>query len=145
MKSVCVSNCINDAGGDPRIPVRATYVNLYKWPESDAEFVRSAVEGRQNPRVVYSISCRQMYLRSYTFSREEETLPDNTQSCCFRSSSVKDKQVIKNKNKKNNKKKKIKANKRKLNYCLALRRALFRVFHNFLSCGASIDVVDQNH
>ncbi|KAF5737135.1 hypothetical protein HS088_TW13G00013 [Tripterygium wilfordii] len=138
MNSVCVSNCINDARGDPRIPVRATYLNLYKWPESDAEFVRSAVEGRQNPRVVYSISCRQMYLRSYTFSREEEeALPRNTQNCCFGSSSVKDKHVIK--------KKEIKANKSKLHYCLTLRKALFRVFHSFLSCAASIDVVDQNH
>ncbi|OMO72693.1 hypothetical protein CCACVL1_17653 [Corchorus capsularis] len=23
-----------------RVPVRANYVNLYKWPESEAEFVR---------------------------------------------------------------------------------------------------------
>nr|GLL43048.1 uncharacterized protein LOC109192926 [Ipomoea trifida] len=74
MTSVCISNCVKDA----RVPVRATYVNLYKWPESDAEFIRSmsanmrsAAGGVPHPRVVDSISCRQLYLRSYTFSREE--------------------------------------------------------------------------
>nr|GMD41457.1 uncharacterized protein LOC109192926 [Ipomoea batatas] len=71
MTSVCISNCVKDA----RVPVRATYVNLYKWPESDAEFIRSmsagAGAGVPHPRVVDSISCRQLYLRSYTFSREE--------------------------------------------------------------------------
>ncbi|TMW80670.1 hypothetical protein EJD97_017025 [Solanum chilense] len=80
MASACISNCINDA----RAPVRATYVNLYKWPESDAEFIRSVSSknhdhdrdrGRDRntgPKVVDSISCRQLYLRSYTFSREDQ-------------------------------------------------------------------------
>lgn len=85
MASTCISNCVNDA----RAPVRATYVNLYKWPESDAEFIRS-VSSKNNghgqhghgrgrgrdrdsaPKVVDSISCRQLYLRSYTFSREDQ-------------------------------------------------------------------------
>ncbi|KAK4358806.1 hypothetical protein RND71_021035 [Anisodus tanguticus] len=86
MASACISNCVNDA----RAPVRATYVNLYKWPESDAEFIRS-VSSKNNeyvhghghgrgqgsgPKVVDSISCRQLYLRSYTFSREEENVSD---------------------------------------------------------------------
>ncbi|KAH0715801.1 uncharacterized protein [Solanum tuberosum] len=78
MASACISNCVNDA----RAPVRATYVNLYKWPESDAEFIRSVSSknhdhghgrGRDTgPKVVDSISCRQLYLRSYTFSREDQ-------------------------------------------------------------------------
>ncbi|CAN4119983.1 unnamed protein product [Withania somnifera] len=101
MTSTCISNCVNDA----RAPVRATYVNLYKWPESDAEFIRS-VSSKSNghgqhglgqvrdrdrgrgrghghgsgpgPKVVDSISCRQLYLRSYTFSREDqENVNDN--------------------------------------------------------------------
>ncbi|KAL8516159.1 hypothetical protein ACS0TY_014721 [Phlomoides rotata] len=81
MAGKCISSCVDDA----RVPVRATYVNLYKWPESDFEFVRSMSSvSRKNetqssiyghPRVVDSFSCRQMYLRSYTFSREED-LPD---------------------------------------------------------------------
>ena len=35
-----MSNCVNDTR-DPRVPVRANYVNLYKWSESDAEFIKS--------------------------------------------------------------------------------------------------------
>ncbi|CAA6669348.1 unnamed protein product [Spirodela intermedia] len=66
-------------------PARATYVNLYRWPESDAEFVKSVGNGggapprraalRHQPPVVDGYSCRQMYLRSYTFSKRE-TLPE---------------------------------------------------------------------
>ncbi|KAL2527832.1 uncharacterized protein Fot_20433 [Forsythia ovata] len=68
------------------IPVRATYVNLYKWPESIAEFVKyvEAIDvhggSRLRSRVVVSISCRQMYLMSYTFFRTE-TMPDRAKKC----------------------------------------------------------------
>ncbi|CAN6442413.1 unnamed protein product [Victoria cruziana] len=72
-------------------PLRPTYVNLYRWPESDVEFVRMLAEKgtggsdsigssgrrREYQRVVDSYSCRQMYLRSYTFSRKE-TVPEKT-------------------------------------------------------------------
>ncbi|GAA0147503.1 hypothetical protein LIER_07186 [Lithospermum erythrorhizon] len=79
MASSCISSCVNDT----RTPVRATYVNLYKWPESDAQFIRSMSyntnknngrgRGPDHPRpeVVDSISCRQLYLRSYTFSKKD--------------------------------------------------------------------------
>ncbi|XP_040380568.1 uncharacterized protein LOC102717802 [Oryza brachyantha] len=103
---------------DARVPVRASYVNLYKWPESDAEFVRSVAmarrqgeppespavahhgyycngsgsmrrgggvgEGYCSPRVVDSYSCRQIYLRSYTFSKKKETVPERTMACLGR-------------------------------------------------------------
>ncbi|CAL9002442.1 unnamed protein product [Prunus brigantina] len=146
MTSVCISNCVNDAR-DPRVPMRATYVNLYKWPESDAEFVRSvssngrrsgAAQQHGHPRVVDSISCRQMYLRSYTFSRKE-TVPEKTQKCFGR---VKEKMV-------NHKKGKAKGGRKRSNKCLVLRKvkelssaALFRIFQRFLSCSASVDVVN---
>ncbi|KAJ9180778.1 hypothetical protein P3X46_008986 [Hevea brasiliensis] len=144
MSSVCISNCVNDAR-DPRVPVRATYVNLYKWPESDAEFIKSVHRVGQGfqgqPRVVDSISCRQMYLRSYTFSRKE-SVPERTKKCFGR---VKEKVAKANHGK--NKKKDQKGRRRK---CLVFRKvkefscgALFRIFHRLLSCGASIDVVDQ--
>lgn len=79
MTSTCISNCVKDA----RVPVRATYVNLYKWPESDVEFIRSLSSDKRkttvgghhhfhHPKVVDSISCRQLYLRSYTFSRDDD-------------------------------------------------------------------------
>ncbi|KAL6865411.1 hypothetical protein ACP4OV_016562 [Aristida adscensionis] len=111
---------------DARAPVRASYVSLYKWPESDAEFVRSVAMARRqgggggespasasyyyggggyngsssmrraggasgelaagyaSPRVVDSYSCRQMYLRSYTFSKKKETVPERTMACLGR-------------------------------------------------------------
>ncbi|KAK3140887.1 hypothetical protein QOZ80_5AG0407220 [Eleusine coracana subsp. coracana] len=107
---------------DARAPVRrASYVSLYKWPESDAEFVRSVAMARRHggdspaaassyhhyycnggggsgsmrrsgelvtpaasPRVVDSYSCRQMYLRSYTFSKKKETVPERTMACLGR-------------------------------------------------------------
>ncbi|KAF8725704.1 hypothetical protein HU200_020252 [Digitaria exilis] len=118
---------------DPRAPVRASYVSLYKWPESDAEFVKSVAMARRqgvgsgsgqenpgaasasyyysnyngsasmrhrggggggysgelaagycSPRVVDSYSCRQMYLRSYTFSKKKETMPERTMACLGR-------------------------------------------------------------
>ncbi|XP_062167585.1 uncharacterized protein LOC133873827 [Alnus glutinosa] len=141
MSSVCISNCVNDAR-DPRVPVRATYVNLYKWPESDAEFVRSFSSSDRrglqgHPRVVDSISCRQMYLRSYKFSRKE-SVPEKTQKCFGRV-----KEIMAASGRKRN----PRGLRRK---CLALSKvkelscaALLRIFHRFLSCAASVDVVDE--
>lgn len=93
MASICISNCATDA----KVPVRATYVNLYKWPESDVEFVRSlstnerrngggggAAACHMHPKVVDSISCRQLYLRSYTFSRDDEINVEKRRRSCRR-------------------------------------------------------------
>ncbi|XP_047319016.1 uncharacterized protein LOC124922327 [Impatiens glandulifera] len=83
MSSLCISRCIDDAR-PPVMVARATFTNLYKWPESDAEFLRSVSSNRHRDlgdttrphlprvRVVDSISCRQLYLRSYTFSRDDD-------------------------------------------------------------------------
>ncbi|GMI71351.1 hypothetical protein like AT5G02640 [Hibiscus trionum] len=132
MSSICISSCLNDAR-DPRVPVRATYVNLYKWPESDAEFVRSRSSGgRASSRVIDGISCRQMYLRSYRFSRKE-TVPEKTVKCFGR---VKEK-VVRGKG---NNKRRIRRK------CLVWRKVkvvLFRLFSRLLSCSASLDVVDR--
>ncbi|TKY62218.1 hypothetical protein E2542_SST12074 [Spatholobus suberectus] len=145
MTSVCISNCINDAR-DPRVPVRATYVNLYKWPESDAEFVRSVSCNREkgsqmygHPRVVDSISCRQMYLRSYTFSREEENVPEKTHKCFGR---VKMKKKHENNTKPEARKTKCLVwSKAKEISCSALSR----IFRRVLSCSSSVDVVDEKY
>lgn len=143
MSSVCISKCVNDAR-DPRVPVRATYLNLYKWPESDAEFVRSVsgrgshVTGRGShvcghARVVDSISCRQMYLRSYKFSREE-TVPEKTQKCFGK---VKERVKGKSHHRGSRRRKCLVWKKmRQISYA-----NLFRIFHRFLSCGTSVDVV----
>ncbi|KAL3530677.1 hypothetical protein ACH5RR_009999 [Cinchona calisaya] len=90
MASTCISNTCADVA---RVPVRATYVNLYKWPESDVEFIRSLSSNERSrngsrggggvghhyhhPKVVDSISCRQLYLRSYTFSRDDDDFDDH--------------------------------------------------------------------
>ncbi|PKA49029.1 hypothetical protein AXF42_Ash020608 [Apostasia shenzhenica] len=87
MSSVCTSavGCVDVHTRGP--PLRSSYINLYKWAESDAEFVRSVAGGshdrsslRAGPRVVDSFSCRQMYLRSYTFCKKE-TVPEKTIKC----------------------------------------------------------------
>ncbi|XP_047161883.1 uncharacterized protein LOC124831841 [Vigna umbellata] len=145
MTSVCISHCLNDAR-DPRVPVRATYVNLYKWPESDAEFVRSVSSNREkgshvygHPRVVDSISCRQMYLRSYTFSREEDKDGDKAQKCF----GVKKKKKCENNNSKpeTGKRKCFVWSKAKEISCSALSRFFRRV----LFCSASVDVVHDKY
>ncbi|KAK9127184.1 hypothetical protein Syun_015981 [Stephania yunnanensis] len=141
MTSVCMSRCATDA----RVPVRATYINLYKWPESDAEFVRSVANGGGcGARVVDSISCRQIYLRSYTFSRKE-SVPEKTKKCLERVRdrvlrdhyNVVDDQYYKGSTKK---KKKCRVVKKVKEMSCA---ALVSIFNRLLSCGASIEVVDQ--
>ncbi|XP_057470705.1 uncharacterized protein LOC130759574 [Actinidia eriantha] len=137
MASVCITTCANDV----RIPVRATYVNLYKWPESDAEFMRTAVSvggrPRQHPRVVDSISCRQLYLRSYTFSRKE-TVPERTKKCLARARE----RVARARRQR-------KARSHRKRCVVVVRRvkeisctALCAFFHRLLSCAATVDVVD---
>ncbi|XP_008810509.2 uncharacterized protein LOC103721905 [Phoenix dactylifera] len=175
MSSVCTSSvgCV-----DARVPVRATYVNLYKWPESDAEFVKSvagrsregsdpshngSVDGRRkwgpSPRVVDSYSCRQMYLRSYTFSRKE-SFPEKTQRCLGKvkekaavcpflhqrsdsfgsihsSISHKDDEKRKKNNNNNN-------NNNKKKGCVAAKKFLNFIFRRLLFCTTSVDVADRS-
>ncbi|KAL2514431.1 hypothetical protein Fot_28402 [Forsythia ovata] len=142
MSKICISNCVNDA----RILVRATYVNLYKWPESDAEFVKSVgaddVHGgsRLRSRVVDSISCRQMYLRSYTFSRKE-TVPERTKKCFGRV-----RQRVAAGRGKKRKSRQLRRRRRRL----VMRRVkefscatLCAIFRRLLACTATVDVVDH--
>ncbi|XP_020087273.1 uncharacterized protein LOC109709438 [Ananas comosus] len=180
MSSACKS-------AEARPPVRATYVNLYKWPESDAEFVKSIAGKRSSSGsgygnnyhvnnyvdcrrrkfgpstnvVVDSYSCRQMYLRSYKFSKKE-SVPEKTMRCIAQ---VKEKAMVlpflsprnekggaavrdesaNSKRKRSEMKKKISkkgcsANLRKLGVasCKVARSILFRL----LTCAASVDVAD---
>ncbi|XAR60525.1 hypothetical protein NMG60_11033938 [Bertholletia excelsa] len=144
MASTCIATCVDDA----RVPVRATYRNLYKWPESDAEFVRSVssnssrhgtAAGVGHPRVVDSISCRQLYLRSYTFSRKE-TVPEKTKKCFGR---VRERVAGGHRSKRTSP---LRGGGRKSG---AFRRAkeascaaFFSVFRRLLSCTTKVDVVD---
>ncbi|XP_030452316.1 uncharacterized protein LOC115674124 [Syzygium oleosum] len=142
MTSVCITNCLNDTVcRDPRVPVRATYVNLYKWPESDAEFVRSVTaqggdQHRYRAKVVDSISCRQIYLRSYPFSKEEDQV---SKTKCFG----------RERKRRDSKKETTRGRTRGKKRCMMLRRVrelswstVSRIFHRLLSCSASVDIVD---
>ncbi|CAA7036750.1 unnamed protein product [Microthlaspi erraticum] len=74
MASKCTGDCLNIKSDAACVRPGTTYANLYKWPVAEAEFVRSISQGGSQRRstVVDGISCRQMYLRSYTFSTKEE-------------------------------------------------------------------------
>ncbi|KAL0678442.1 hypothetical protein Bca4012_006423 [Brassica carinata] len=55
------------------LPKVTIYTNLHKWPMAEVEFVKSISHGNSQHRtmVMNNITCRQMYLRSYTFTRKE--------------------------------------------------------------------------
>ncbi|XP_057779073.1 uncharacterized protein LOC130997677 [Salvia miltiorrhiza] len=132
MNKICISNCVSDA----RIPVRATYLNLYKWPESDAEFMKSAaMHGGAGPhsRVVDSISCRQMYLRSYTFSRKE-TVPERTMKCFGKVRSRVAAEIPRRR-----RKRRCRLARRVKEFS---RAALFAIFRRLLFCTSTVDVAD---
>ncbi|KAG8371621.1 hypothetical protein BUALT_Bualt13G0107300 [Buddleja alternifolia] len=80
MESISNASCKDDC----HVPVKATFVNLYKWPESDVEFVKSmsftkvfkdghnSFKYGDDSKVVDRFSSRQLFLRSYPFTREED-------------------------------------------------------------------------
>ncbi|KAL7169989.1 hypothetical protein ACSBR2_034942 [Camellia fascicularis] len=148
MTSVCISTCVNDA----RVPSKATYMNLDKWQESDAESVKTAAgggEGRHHrPTVVESISCRQLYMKSYTFSRKE-TVPERTKKCLDR---VGERVVARGGERRRRRKRKaVRGQGRKRSVVVVVVRrvkelscaALCAIFHKLLYCTASVDVVDH--
>ncbi|XP_073022598.1 uncharacterized protein [Primulina eburnea] len=138
MASTCISSCVSDA----RVPIRATYVNLYKWPESDAEFVRSMSSKVRrgstssmygHPRVVDSLSCRQLYLRSYNFSREEDD--EKTIKCLGKANKEKE-ATTKSRGSGGTRKRSSRMETAKMVSCSALRS----IFRRLLSCTTEIDV-----
>ncbi|KAJ4890489.1 hypothetical protein Rs2_30237 [Raphanus sativus] len=74
MASKCIGDCLDIKSDAGCVHQGTTYANLHKWPVAEVDFVRSLSSGCSNrsTSVVDSISYRQMYLRSYTFSREED-------------------------------------------------------------------------
>ncbi|KAK9285065.1 hypothetical protein L1049_024250 [Liquidambar formosana] len=78
MKSSCIAGCV-----DAQNPVKVSLMKLHRWAEADAEFLRLVSISKDkessspNPaatptRYESSIASRQRYLRSYTFSKQEE-------------------------------------------------------------------------
>ncbi|XP_074556029.1 uncharacterized protein LOC141811860 [Curcuma longa] len=141
---------------------RPTFVNLYKWPESDAEFVKSMTEGRRgksstaitdqshvtrssskwspSPPVVDSFSCRQMYLRSYPFSKEEKAAAGKTRQC-FEKVKEKATSLFSTKDKKKKNELRFVSDRKMIKdfpYS-----SLFSIFYRFLFCSTSVEVVDR--
>lgn len=153
MSSACRSSrCCVDA----KSPVRASFKVLYKWPESDAAFAKSmaAVQSHRHelrrvdsfssiepraPAVVDGYSCRQVYLRSYTFTTKKETVPQRTRRCMRKLkdggavfpifSAAAARTVDARSDSKTMKKNKTKS-------------ALRYVFHSLLFCAAKVEVAD---
>lgn len=78
MDSDCISVCVNSKS----IPIRPTFANLYKWPESEVEFLKTMNTNSYRIGAEFdSLSCRQMYLRSYKFSKKKLSITEKTRKC----------------------------------------------------------------
>ncbi|XP_061348969.1 uncharacterized protein LOC133294326 [Gastrolobium bilobum] len=131
MASVCITNCVNDTC----LPVRPTYVNMYKWPESDVEFVKT-VNSNNHPSGVDSLYCRQMYLRSYKFSRKEMGVTEKTMKCLSRLKES----VVCARNRLN-----LKYEYKTLGRAKDVTHAaFFTIFHKLLLCSAKVDVAHHD-
>lgn len=147
MASVCTSDCVNKT----RLPHRPTYFNLYKWPESDVKFLSTikddtpirdklisyvnsniCVASEVQAREVDSFSCRQIYLRSYKFSKKKVGVAEKTLKCLNRLKEgvacVSNKLKLKGKNK-------------VLGRAKDVTYAAFSIFQTFLPCYAKVDVL----
>lgn len=85
MSSICIEdNChvINSP-----VRVRGTYVNLHKWPYSEIEFLRlRSGKNANDDMAIYSnvSSSRQLFLKSYKFSRKKQTIRQKIAAKCRR-------------------------------------------------------------
>lgn len=141
MNSSCVAGCLNDAVS--QVPLRLSFMSMYQWPDSDAEFVRMLSTREEDcPKrklITYdAYACRQMFLRSYTFSRKE-TVPQKTKKVVKRAKAV----MLKMK--------RILTLKRIMHLLRKLKAKLFKaacdffaaIFSCLLACTTSVDVKDQ--
>ncbi|GLJ06719.1 hypothetical protein SUGI_0046140 [Cryptomeria japonica] len=136
--SSCVAGCL-----DAQAPTRATFESIHRWPHSEAEFVRvmrskDDLNPKRRAEYVDGYSCRQMYLRSYTFSRKE-TVPQKTKKCFGK---VKDRMsTMVNTSKKDKRASLLRKIRDKIveRYCAAMAA----IFHRLLSCTTSVEVSDQ--
>ena len=84
-KRMMNSSCIAAGCLDAQTPIKISFVKLYQWPESDAEFLKRKVSmiNKEKEKGLSSlvnsesyvyhesyVSRRQRYLRSYTFSKK---------------------------------------------------------------------------
>lgn len=120
--------------------------------------MKSAIpKARRRVQVVDGVSCRQMYLRSYTFSRKKESVGEKTKKCLEK---VKEKlgqrkrrSLGENRNLSLNLNMNLNGKRKKRNEkCLIWKKMkkfscsfiMFGIFRRVLSCAATIDVVEQS-
>ncbi|XP_022145680.1 uncharacterized protein LOC111015072 [Momordica charantia] len=141
MSSLCTASyCISDAGRPPR----GAYINLHSWTDSDAEIAKSASSrARRRVLVADGVSCRQMYLRSYKFSRKE-SVPEKTRRCLGRvKEKIGERKRRRGVKSRNRKRKCLIWNWRKMKE-FSCSCILFGIFRRILSCAASVDVVEHS-
>lgn len=134
MNSVSISNnCVNDTN----LPLkRTTFLNLNKWPESDAEFIKSIMSSKkgndhQNQEKKDGIYYRQIFLRSYPISKKE-TVSEKTKKCFDK---VKEKIIYRRKKKDVN----VNGGHSNRRKCTSRRKV------KELSCSAAVDVEDHKN
>ncbi|KAK7402161.1 hypothetical protein VNO78_14207 [Psophocarpus tetragonolobus] len=131
MASICTSDCVNIK--NTHLPLRPTFVNLYKWPESDVEFVKTVnSHSHEHHRGLDSFSCRQMYLRSYKFSTKKVGVTEKTLKCFKRLKES----VVCAKNKLN-----FKGKYKVLGRAKDVTFAAFSIFKSFLPCSSNLHVL----
>ncbi|XP_010426069.1 PREDICTED: uncharacterized protein LOC104711091 [Camelina sativa] len=138
MASKCIDDCVTITSDTVGARPLMTYRNVYKWPMAEAEFLRSITHGGSKRRstVVDSISCRQMYLRSYTFSTKE-TEKDGGDQCGGEAVDKRNNQSCIGGWRKKVAKKAMKKNQRS-----SSRAFVFRLVWKYLSCASTTKVTN---
>ncbi|EOA23345.1 hypothetical protein CARUB_v10019448mg [Capsella rubella] len=132
MASKCIDDCVVITSHSNGVRPLVTYGNVYKWPMAEAEFVRSITHcgSQRRTKVVDSISCRQMYLRSYTFTtkeNEDDGGGEAVDRSCFGGGS------------------RIKATKKAMKKNKTSRSFVFRLVWKCLSCASTSKVTNFDH
>jgi hypothetical protein len=119
---------------------------IHRWPDSEAEFVRimsfRETDNRQQHKEFDGYASKQMFLRSYTFSRKE-TMPHKTKKC-FGKVKEKMSSMVFPKKKKKTKKNASVIRKIRDKIVDSYYAAMAAIFHRLLACTTSVDVRNQS-
>lgn len=141
MNSSCVAGCL-----DAQAPIRATFRSIHRWPDSEAEFVRimsfRETDCPKEHKEFDGYTSRQMFLRSYTFSRKE-TVPQKTKKCFGKVKEKMSSMVVPKKKKKAKKNASV-IRKIRDKIVDSYYAAMTAIFHRLLACTTSVDVRDQS-
>ncbi|CAA0842881.1 Unknown protein [Striga hermonthica] len=127
MNKICILSCVNDAWD----PISANYANIYRWPESATDRGGATPRGR----AADGISCRKLYIRSCTFSRERVAAAGR------RTEEMEALLRRRRRRRRKGMRRRVVVIRRVKRFSCAALRAFFR---RLLLCAASVDVVDQS-